>query len=130
MIDKKRNYGEMVKEMHWPTISKKKKLELEMLKSSLKHPIRSHYKHPSTVGGPKSKKFSVGDGATSDNEDGHTETLRRRKIMWDKENPMVPKPKPAKVAQSIDWLKEMRNKRQIDEKEGKNTSPQRNPLDW
>ena len=40
LADKMKSYGDMVKEMHWPTVSKKKQLEMQLLKESMKHPIR------------------------------------------------------------------------------------------
>ena len=35
------NYAKFVKEMHWPEASIKKRIELEELKSQMKHPIKS-----------------------------------------------------------------------------------------
>ena len=49
-----------------------------MLKQTLKHPVRAHYKHPSTTAGSISNKYKKGDElANSDIEDGHTSLKRR-----------------------------------------------------
>lgn len=134
MYDKMKSYGDMVKEMHWPNVSKKKQLEMQLLKQSLKHPIRNHLNGSTLSSHNLSQRRSaenlhglIRGGMQSDKEEEHSTTIKRRKIIW-KENPMVPKPAPKKEAQVIDWLQERRKKRQEDFADGREThsSPLRN----
>lgn len=93
-IDKMKSYGDMVKEMHWPTVSKKKQLEMQLLKDSIKHPVRKTL-DSSALNSHLSADNLMGinrPGFQSDQDD-NGEDIRRRKIVW-KENPMVPKPQP------------------------------------
>ena len=123
LYEKMRSYGDMVKEMHWPTVSKKKQLEMQLLKQSLNHPINKRL-NGSALSSNIGNRRSVDDlhgtgkhGVQSDIEEEHSHTIKRRKIIW-KENPMVPKPKPKKEAEVIDWLQERRKVREENEKDG------------
>lgn len=127
--EKMKSYGDMVKEMHWPNVSKKKQLEMQLLKESLKHPIRNNL-NGSALGSKNAyNRRSAesllggshhGPGIQSDKEDEHTNTIKRRKIIW-KENPMVPKPAPQREAKVVDWLQERRVKRDKQREDGYET---------
>ena len=132
LTEKMRSYGEMVKEMHRPTVSKKKQLEMQLLKQNLKHSssrklaknnLSTHNLHrrksvESLLSGPR-------QGNQTDVDDNKAMTVKRRKLIW-KENPMVPKPKPKKPVEVSDWLLDRRAKRQEQEKDYKP-----NPInDW
>ena len=43
MIQKRKSYGSMVKDNFKPTISKKKQLEMQLIKENLKNPGRKRY---------------------------------------------------------------------------------------
>ncbi|CAI2363963.1 unnamed protein product [Moneuplotes crassus] len=121
LYEKMRSYGDMVKEMHWPTVSKKKQLEMQLLKQSLNHPIKNRLNGStlsSNAGNRRSTENLLSHGGfQSDREDEHSNTVKRRKIIW-KENPMVPKPKPKKTAQVVDWLLERRKARDEQDRDG------------
>lgn len=134
LYEKMRSYGDMVKEMHWPTVSKKKQLEMQLLKESMKHPIRNRItgstlstKNPGNRRSVESLLGAAKSGIYSDMESEHSHTIKRRKLIW-KENPMVPKPQAKKEAQVVDWLLERRKRREEDRAEGFETksSPVRN----
>lgn len=111
-----------------------KQLEMQLLKESLKHPIRNRL-NGSTLsskngGNRRSTDSLLGlnkHGFQSDKEEEHSNTIKRRKIIW-KENPMVPKPPPKREAQVIDWLQERRKRREEDRADGRDarSSPTRN----
>lgn len=134
LYDKMRSYGDMVKEMHWPSVSKKKQLEMELLKQSLKHPIKKGLNGSGLSSQHLSNRRSTDNllganraGFQSDIEEEHSTTIKRRKIIW-KDNPMVPKPHAKKEANVIDWLQERRRQREEDRADGREThsSPIRN----
>lgn len=134
LAEKMKSYGDMIKEMHWPTVSKKKQLEMQLLKESMKHPIRTQLnasaltsKHPQSRRSAESLLGVAKPGFQSDVDDDKSQTIKRRKIIW-KENPMVPKPKPKKEAEVVDWLMQKRRVREEDKQEGRQvkTSPNRN----
>lgn len=124
LTEKMKSYGEMIKEMHWPTVSKKKQLEMQLLKESMKHPVRKRL-NGSTLSSKnlhsrRSAESLLGvakPGMHSDMDDDQSQTIKRRKLIW-KENPMVPKPKPKKEPIIIDWLQDRRNKRAEDKQDG------------
>jgi hypothetical protein len=128
LYEKMKSYGDMVKEMHWPSVSKKKALEMQLLKQSLKHPIRNSLNGSAlgshAGGNRRSAESLMGSkpGFASDKEEEHSQTIKRRKIIW-KENPMVPKPKPPKEVHVVDWLQERRKVREENENEGRTNSP-------
>lgn len=123
LADKMKSYGDMVKEMHWPTVSKKKQLEMQLLKESMKHPVRRRLDASALSNNNGYNRRSADSllgiakpGFQTDKED-DGETIKRRKIVW-KENPMVPKPQPKKEIQVVDWLMERRKKRDEEIKDG------------
>jgi hypothetical protein len=133
--EKMKSYGDMVKEMYVPTVSKKKQLEMQLLKESMKHPIRQRLngsqlgsKHLHSRRSAESLLGMAKPGnILSDNDDDKSQTIKRRKLIW-KENPMVPKPKAKPEAKVIDWLQNRRIKREEDKQDGVEThnSPVRN----
>jgi hypothetical protein len=135
MYDKMRSYGEMVKEMHKPAVSKKKQLEMQLLKESIRHPIRNRLQGSSLMsqnhGNRRSTDSLLGIGnpaAQSDREDAHSNTIKRRKIIW-KDNPMVPKLATKRESHAVDWLQEKRKERAEDAAEG--IEHKSNPIkDW
>lgn len=121
LYEKMRSYGDMVKEMHWPSVSKKKQLEMQLLKQSLNHPIKKRL-NGSTLSSNANHRRSVDSlrsngGIQSDREEEHSHTIKRRKIIW-KENSMIPKPPPKRVAHVSDWLQERRQVREEQVKDG------------
>lgn len=121
------NYAKLVKETHWPTISIKKRREMEKLRRSVELGNR-----------PLRMAKSRHDLATTDTESGkklsrHRNTRSMAKIDWKKfHNPMVPQEKPKKETVVVDYLTKYRNERIEKEQElrmeGENY---RNPYyDW
>lgn len=100
-LQKAKSYGQMVKSNFKPEVSKKKQLEMKLLKEKLKHnaskPIRrlSAAKDPETEPDKRSKK---------------------KKIVW-KDNPMRPKTPPKKEVKVIDYLKEYQEKLHANDEE-------------
>ena len=114
-IEQREVYDKYVKEMHWPKISEKKKLELEQLKLSLKTPVLKK-KSPRSIMGHNSYKDNDEDHSTygimghhraaSENQNS---TNAYRPAKWP-ENPLKPKPKEKKEGIIVDWLREQRAK--------------------
>lgn len=129
LYEKMRSYGDMVKEMHWPTVSKKKQLEMKLLRQSLKHPLKPNLNGSALSSHANGNRRSTDSllgygkpGAQSDIEEEHSNTIKRRKIIW-KENTMIPKPKPQKEVKVQDWLQDRRKNREEEGRDGARTSP-------
>ena len=95
--EKMNNYAKIVKEMHWPEVSPKKRQEIEELKLQMEHNSKPKFRSPRI----KSRYNS-------------SESPEREKIIkkpnWKKfHNPMVPKPEPKREPIKVDWLAERRN---------------------
>jgi hypothetical protein len=108
--DKMSNYAKIVKEMHWPEVSDKKKRELEVLMHQNENSNKPHFKSPST----KSRYNS------SDSQD-------REKILnkpnWKKFiNPMIPKAEIKRLPVKVDWLADRRNKKNDEDKHSSHNS--------
>ena len=120
-MDKMKSYGEMVKEMHKPQISRRKQLEMKLIKERVTNPGRRplHGSY-STQHLRKTFKedYSTAHGSRMPNSEAEDSAHKRRKIIWP-ENPMKPPPKEPRVGVSCDWLKEQRMKRQEEEKDGR-----------
>lgn len=104
--EKMDNYAKLVKEMHKPVISKKKRKELELLRKSVEigaRPLRR----------PMSKNtLALTDGEKPKGLEKHRQTRSQAKIDWNKfVNPMVPKEKPKKEGFIVDYLSKKRNQR-------------------
>lgn len=98
--DKMNNYAKIVKEMHWPTVSPRKKKELEELKGKMGQKKMPKFRSPSMKG----SRYNS------------SESPEREKILkkpdWKKfHNPMVPKPETKREGHAVDWLAERRAKR-------------------
>lgn len=125
-----RSYGDMVKEMHWPAVSKKKQLEMKLLMQSNNHPHGATLNKSdigSNRGGNRRSAESLSGYTKTDKDDENSinTTTKRKKKMW-KENPMVPKTIPRKEVNVQDWLQERRITRTEQELDGTRSSPLRN----
>ncbi|CAI2362401.1 unnamed protein product [Moneuplotes crassus] len=112
--EKMNNYARIVKEMHWPTVSHKKKQEIEQIKNLLGQ--RNQRKSA-----PPNKRFGAQkpneSGFASDSNAGHA------RPNWKKfHNPMIPKPKMKREPVVVDYLREIRVKREENDSKSKNTT--------
>ena len=103
--EKMNNYAKIVKEMHWPQVSPKKRQEIEELKYQMEHSNRPKFRSPAN-----NPRYNS------------SESPEREKILkkpnWKKfHNPMVPKPETKREGYKVDWLAERRNKRENQDKE-------------
>jgi hypothetical protein len=98
LIEKKKQYAELVLEIHQPTVDPAKKLELEIIKENLKNSSVKMIKKRSA------KSLSAQDGLS----DGEKKKLTRKIL---KKNPMVPEPKKKEPPKIVDWLQEQRKNR-------------------
>ena len=98
--EKMENYSRIVKEMHWPEVSAKKKEEIERVKNLLdgRNKRRSAVSKNRSLNQSESDIESHGRGAG-------------RKVDWNFHNPLVPKPKLKRQPVVVDYLQEIRNKR-------------------
>lgn len=93
------NYAKIVKEMHWPQVSPRKREELEDLKKSLEERRKPLKRQMSKI------HLAVTDTEGSRSIPSHKHTKSASKIDWKKfHNPMVPKPQPKREAIVIDYL--------------------------
>lgn len=116
--EKMNNYARIVKEMHWPQVSSKKKEEVQRIKQLLdqKNKRRSAPNKNRSVDPYRS-------GAASDSD---TRSMIKRPD-WNKfHNPLVPRPMPKKEPIVKDYLREIRVKRQEDDSGRKNTTQHMN----
>eukprot|EP00347_Sterkiella_histriomuscorum_P011753 403371232 len=136
MLEQREVYDKYVKEMHWPKISEKKKLELEQLKASLKTPVlmkkspRSQYGHNSYKDNEveNSTYGMLGHHRAISESHDYSSLARSRVVKWP-ENSMKSKPKEKKEGKIVDYLREQRIKNQEDERNGLSVSSSKN-LDW
>lgn len=108
--EKMNNYAKIVKEMHWPEVSERKRQELNELKEKIEHSNKPKFSSPNL----RSRYNS-------------SESPEREKILkkpnWKKfHNPMVPPPQPKREPVQIDWLGDRRKRRSDDEKTQMNQS--------
>jgi hypothetical protein len=121
------NYAKLVKQVHQPRISIKKRKELEDLKKSMEmrnRPLRRSV---------SKQKVSTTDFENSKNLAKHRQTRSQIKVDWKKfKNPMIPVDKPKKKGYVVDYLAAKRNKRWERENEDPEYEKQhRNPyFDW
>lgn len=125
--EKMQSYAKFVKEMHVPQVSRKKQLELQlMIENQKHHPFRKFDKAKSRASdGDGDSADERMNGALSDGEGGEARRLTKPKF---KPNKMIPKPKSPRSSKDVDWLKEMRVKRQDNEKDGNGKRPDNE--DW
>ena len=100
------NYAKLVKQMHWPKVSPKKRNEMKKLKQSIEMRNRT-----------LKSGISARNLASTDIENKKMRRSRHTKsqvkINWRKfHNPMVPKEKPKKTGVVIDYLLQKRIKRE------------------
>lgn len=117
--DKMNNYSRIVKEMHWPQVSNRKKREIESIKTLLNQRNQRR-------SAPPNKRHSIprasDHGMGSDTES--RGPLKRPN--WKFHNPMVPKPKPKKEPVIVDYLRDLRVKREENDTQRK----QQTGVDW
>lgn len=104
--EKMNNYSRIVKEMHWPQVSSDKAKEIEHIKSLLEQRNKRRSAPPKKRGGDDGNESTVLDG------DGKP---KLKKPVWNFVNPLVPKPKEKKEFVKVDYLKELKEKRQTDD---------------
>jgi len=121
------DYAKLVKQMHWPEVSPKKREEMKKLRNSVE------YKK-----GLKKSRFSARDlhhGTDTEKMSAkHKHTKSQAKIDWKKfHNPMIPKEQPKRTPIITDYLLERRVKRDNKEYDDMMDDPKTptNPaLDW
>ena len=96
MMQKAKSYGDMVKTQFKPKISKKKQLEMQLLKENLANPVR--------------KRFQGGAQTQRQQAETDEDKPKRKKIIW-KENPMRPSTPPRRECKVVDYLKEAQIKK-------------------
>jgi hypothetical protein len=116
--EKMENYARIVKEMHWPQVSPKKRQEIEEIKQMMEQaPI---IKHRQKFKSPRIKSSRYGSQTES------ADSVDRPKIIkkpnWDFHNPMLPKPEVKRQPVKVDWLGERRIKRGENNKDNLSTS--------
>lgn len=109
--EKMNNYAKIVKEMHWPQVSERKRKEMEEKKQSIENSGKPMFKSPQL----KSRYNNS------------SESPDREKLIpkpnWKKfVNPMLPKPEQKKEPKKIDWLGDKRKQRQDQSKNSLNQS--------
>jgi hypothetical protein len=97
LVEKKKQYAELVLEMYQPTIDPAKQLELKLIKERLKE------------GGFMKKKRSARSLSAKDESDSEKPLVPKKK--W-KKNPMIPQPPQKKEPVVIDWLMNQRKQRE------------------
>lgn len=95
------NYAKLVKQMHWPTVSPRKKKEISDLRKSMEKagkPLRK----------PKSRSGIYTEVENEKPWKHSRHTKSQAKIDWSKfSNPMIPKEKPKRKAEVVDYLLEI-----------------------
>lgn len=110
--EKMNSYAKIVKEMHWPSISEKKKKELEELKNVVDNSGKPKFRSPDI----RSRY-----GANS-SESPEREQLIKKPDWKRFKNSMVPEPQAKREPVHIDWLGERRKVRDDNNKAGMNQS--------
>lgn len=105
LMEKKKQYAELVLEMYQPTIDPAKQLELKLIKERLKE-----------GGYIKKKRSAKSLSAKEGNSDSEKPVLAKKK--W-KKNPMVPQPPSKKEPVIVDYLQQKRQLRETHESTGK-----------
>lgn len=112
MIDKKKQYADKVKDLHKPQISEKKRLELQLLKENLKHPVRQPKR-------PKSDEMKKARVPHFKKDDLHSEAesaqsmnppKKKKKKLAPLRNQSL-QPKEPERKKPVDYLQELKNQR-------------------
>lgn len=98
--EKMNNYARIVKEMHWPEVSERKREEAENIKKLLEE------RNKRRSAPPKNRNQKPDSGSDNDRP------KAIKKPSWNFHNPLIPKPKPKREAIIVDYLKEARVKRE------------------
>ena len=140
LYDKRKHYGELVKQMHKPIISRKKQLELKILKANIKHipKIKSTDDTHSAGKGISNESSSqrcnspVPSGGRSEYRCYFSENQRIKPIKKWRENEMKPMQRKKLAPLVVDYLLEKR--KMNDEKslynEDFGNKKKRKPIEW
>ena len=99
------NYYKVVKELHWPEASDEKRKEIEEIKTLLNQRNKRRSARPL-------KRNIAEDDDKSDEDE---KPLRKRPV-WNFFNPMVPKPIEKREVVRIDYLRALREQREVEDK--------------
>eukprot|EP00357_Protocruzia_adherens_P002870 CAMPEP_0115011188 /NCGR_PEP_ID=MMETSP0216-20121206/23822_1 /TAXON_ID=223996 /ORGANISM="Protocruzia adherens, Strain Boccale" /LENGTH=538 /DNA_ID=CAMNT_0002379665 /DNA_START=107 /DNA_END=1723 /DNA_ORIENTATION=+ len=124
LVEKRRNYSQLVKEMYSPKVDDNKRSEMEQIISSLKTKPRMPKKsdaHSRSV--PQSLSSFRNETSEGDEEIVIEDGVKKKKVRSTrhkfKKNPMLPEEKKdRREAIKVDYLREIRDKRERDEKDG------------
>jgi len=140
LYDKRKHYGELVKQMHKPIISRKKQLELKILKANIKHipKLKSTDDTHSAGKGISNESSSqrcnspVPSGGRSEYRCYFSENQRIKSIKKWRENEMKPMQRKKLAPLVVDYLLEKR--KMNDEKslynEDFGNKKKRKPIEW
>jgi hypothetical protein len=107
--EKMNNYAKIVKEMHWPEVSEKKRREIEELKHQVENSHKPQFRSP------RLKSRYNGSSESSQRE--------IKKPNWKRfHNPMIPQPEQKREPIHTDWLADRRKARQDVDKKSLNQS--------
>lgn len=141
LYDKRKNYANLVQQMHKPVVSRKKQVELEVRKAGLRTTTRANMLYPNrSQGNQLSEVTSVHSGSHSPvNSVGKSEYRgyfsENRKLkpirIW-KENDLKPKIKPKLKPIVVDYLLEKRIIKEEKEgyEDGSKIYKQHKPIEW
>lgn len=114
--EKMNNYAKIVKEMHWPEVSARKRQEMEEIKHQMVTSSKPKFLSPKPHKSHKQINYS---SAHDDSNESIEVSKEVKKPNWNFHNPMVPKPQPKREPIEVDWLKDQRIKRQDNNESGK-----------
>lgn len=126
LANKKKNYSKLVLETHKPKVSKRKKMEMELIKQNLQNPTafekikkRMVSSSQNRINGYKALNSSAADAS----EDrlklaSDTETINKKfsarkakEFNWREKNRLIDIPKPPKEIKKVDYLADQRAKK-------------------
>mmetsp|Transcript_12988 Transcript_12988/g.14938 ORF Transcript_12988/g.14938 Transcript_12988/m.14938 type:complete len:586 (-) Transcript_12988:8-1765(-) len=125
LMKKKKNYAKLVLETHKPKVSKRKKMEMELIKQNLQNPTAFEKIKKRLVSSSQNRLNSY-KALNSSNLDGHEEGVKmvsdtdsinkkysakkHKEFDWRQKNRLIDIPKPPMENKSIDYLAQQRNK--------------------
>jgi hypothetical protein len=129
MVKRKQNYAKLVQETHKPTVSKRKEMEMDLIKQNLAKPTAFERMKKRMVSSSQSRVGQYKNlNSSMDNSIAAQSTNKRRKAKdfdWREKNRFVDVPKPPKDFVKIDYLNEFKHK-----KSTKDTRSQHKSLNW
>lgn len=114
LMKKKKNYSKLVIETHKPKVSKRKKMEMELIKQNLQNPTAFERMKKRMVSSSQHKVSPYKDLNMSANNSVAESSGVKKKYKdfdWREKNRFVGVPKPEKEFVKIDYLQEMRQRR-------------------